>query len=134
MTPLAEPVLDKPPPPPTTKGPSVGAIVIFAIITALLWFVVAFLVIFEVPRFAKLFADFQALIPVQSDWVAHEAWWIAPVCLLVALLCCIASAWRRIGLALLILMPLTLILLIVVGIYLPYAELLDALGSKAPDL
>src|SRR5712664_1150432 len=99
MTPTADPLLEKPPPT-TTKSRNVVAIVFFVTLAIVLWLVVAYLVLFVAPRFARRFADFRMLIPVQSEWVVHEAWWIAPVCLVAALLCCIARPSRRIGLAL----------------------------------
>jgi hypothetical protein len=123
-----------PAPPPTRKGPSTRSIAIAVVVAAVLWLLVAFLVLFVAPRCVKLFAEYRELIPVKADWIVGEAWWIAPACLTFSLLCCIPRSTRRIGLVLLIVVPFVLVVLLGVGLYGPYAKVVDAIGSKSPDL
>jgi hypothetical protein len=116
----------------TPPGRNVVVVVVAAVCSAWLWETVAFQIVFVVPRFERLFAEFGLRLPWMTERVIRDAWWIALVCLIVLLFGCMGQRTRRFGFVLLVLVPLALNLLIIVSLYLPYTALVEALGGNAP--
>ena len=117
---------------PPTSGPNILAIAVLAFFSLALWLAVAFQFVFIAPRFEKLFADFKLKIPWATERVIFDGWWIAPACLVAALLLCVARQSRWTGIILLVVLPLVINLLIIMSLYLPYAALVEGLGGNAP--
>jgi hypothetical protein len=116
-----------------TGGPGAVAIVVAAVFGTLLWFTVAFQVLFIVPRFDKVFADFRLKLPLMTEWVIRDTWWFSLGCLLVVLSLCISRRSRWAGIILLVVVPLIINLIIVAGLYFPYVALAEGLGGNAPQ-
>jgi hypothetical protein len=117
---------------PPTNGPGTLVITVLTVFSLPLWLAVAFQIVFIAPRFEKLFADFKMKIPLATELVIFDGWWIAPACLVAALLLCVARQSRWTGLILLVVLPLVINVLIITSLYLPYAALVEGLGGNAP--
>jgi hypothetical protein len=122
---------DAPLPPP--RGPGMVFLVIVGALAIVLWFALAYEIVLVLPRFEKLFAEFHMRLPWFTERVIYDAWWFAPLCLLVVLFTCMGKRTRWLGLLLLIALPIVLGLLILTALYVPYTELVEALGGNAPQ-
>jgi heme/copper-type cytochrome/quinol oxidase subunit 2 len=104
--------------------------VIWGALSLILWLGVAGQMVFIVPRFEKLFADFKMKTPLMTQWVIVDFWWVVPAFAVAVLLACLATRSRWAWLFLLILLPVIVNALIGVSLCFPYMDLLEGLGGK----
>src|SRR5262245_15618150 len=69
------------------------------------WAVAGFQIIFLMPRFAKIFADFHLKVPVATQQLIDHGWWLVPVLMLLTFLLCAVFRTRWMWIALLIGVP-----------------------------
>src|SRR5437763_647561 len=112
---------------PPTSGPGIVAIVIAAVSASILWAMVAFQILFVAPRCAKIFDDFRLKLPLVTEWVIRDAWWLAPVFLIGVLALCVSARTRWAGIVLLVIVPIILNLIMGAGLYFPYIALMEGL-------
>jgi hypothetical protein len=101
-------------------------------VSTLLWLVVVGQMVFIVPGFKRMFADFGMKAPIMTDLVMHDLWWLAPLFAVGAFSISMLTRSRWVWILLLIVLPLLVNGLVAVSLYLPYQALLDGLGGNAP--
>lgn len=117
---------------PQEQAAPLSGVVAFAIaggFSLLLWLAVLFQTVFIVPFFAKTFLDFKMKLPLVTEFVLRDMWWFSLACLVPSIGFAVVMRPRWIGLSVLVLTPLAINLLIMLGVYFPYAELLEGLAG-----
>jgi type II secretory pathway component PulF len=118
--------------PPPRSGREIAIMVALVLLSTILWGAVVVVVMFVLPRFEKLFADFAMKLPFFTELVIRHSWWMVTTCFFIAGVICFTtrSPWvRRICL---LVVPLLLNLLIGLSLYYPYTALVAGLGGRNP--
>ncbi len=110
------------------------ALAVAACFGLLLWLTAAIQTFLIVPPLEKQFLDFKTKLPWLTEQVlmfSRFSWLLLPMCLIAAVLVCIAVSWRSrsAGVILFVALPLVINLLVIASIYFPYVELLDGLSG-----
>jgi hypothetical protein len=117
--------------PQSTSEPQTG--LLFAILniafSICLWSVAAFQIVFVIPRFVKIFADFRMSVPIVTQIVIDHSMWIVPVMMLVTFMLCAVVRSRWLWILLLIGVPVFVNLAIIVNLYYPQMLLLEGLAG-----
>jgi type II secretory pathway component PulF len=132
---------------PDSERPSLGVTVFVIIVPAILWIAVLAELMFFVPIFDRIFADFHLGLPLASEWtIACSHWcikypYVLPMPLAMIVVAIAGSIWlirhqlgkRLLGgvwCAAMMLLPIVVGLLIAVVCYLPYVKLLEGLAGQ----
>ena len=120
-------------PAPPTPPANLLLMVVSGIVSLFLWLGVIGQFTLAVPRFARVSGDFRMKLPLLTEWVVHQGWWIVFAVAIASLFVCLGVGRRSLWpwLFLLFLLPLAVNAVVGASLYFPYMDLLEGLEGGA---